>query len=164
MTWGTGDWKQLILDAVNDVADEAFQRRSWFGGAQRISTPDFQEVSSPDEVINRLFSDLDFEDFLDSPKAHLTTAQHQSGLALKKIMNDFIAETPTFLEPKHVIDAPAGAKFGGSPRNSYRHYAPEFSAIEARNKRVSMAEVADSGEDHRYSESVGGSDYVTVIH
>ena len=103
MAFGSGDWKQLILEAVELIADRSYQERSWFR-----PTPDSLpvEISSPDEQINRLYSDLDFEEFMNSDAIRMSNYQHEAGLALKSALDDFIRDSPEFLDPMDTLMDP----------------------------------------------------------
>jgi hypothetical protein len=104
--FGTSDWRQLILSAVEALADRIHQERTWFDRPDPVSPGGYREISSPGEEINRLFSDLDFEDYLKSPKITLTPTQQKLGLSLVAKVNHFCDTTPTFLNPAEVIDDP----------------------------------------------------------
>lgn len=104
--FGACDWRKLIHEAVDAVADSAYQRRAWFGDQLSAASPAQREVSSPDEEINRLFSDLDFEDFLESQSVILTANQRQLGVDLRDAMLAFIEGTPTVLDAHKVFDDP----------------------------------------------------------
>lgn len=94
------EWVRVIAKAVWQIADREYQERSWFG----LSAT---EVGSADEAFNRLFSDLDFEDFLESPHVQLTNQQHQLGAALRDRMNEYASRTPTNLSDPEVFNDPA---------------------------------------------------------
>jgi len=81
--------KSGILDVILRISDEEYQRDSWFGGGSC--------VSSPDELINELFDDYGFVEYLNS--SALTTAQRIIGRELLGKLEAFIAETPEVLDP-----------------------------------------------------------------
>jgi hypothetical protein len=49
-------WEQNVITAISHIADEAYQRRSWFGIGP--------EVSSPTEIISVLFDDYQFDEYV----------------------------------------------------------------------------------------------------
>jgi hypothetical protein len=90
------DWKILVRDAVQHVADEEYQRRSWFGLSPT-------ECSSPDEVL-QTFDDLDFSEFLASGEVNLTDQQRVAGKTLEAEMDRFAQATPIQPDPGLVIN------------------------------------------------------------
>ena len=81
------DWKSAIRGALHHVADEAYQRRSWF----RLSPT---ECSSPDDVFCRLFDDLYFSEFLASGEVNLTDQKRMAGKTPGAEMDRFADATP----------------------------------------------------------------------
>lgn len=106
MSFGTGDWTQLILDAVEPIADRNCQERSWFDRPWLGSPKGYREISSPNEDLSRLFDDLDFDDYLRSPGVTLSEEQRRLGLLFRDKLHDFSNDTPQFLNPAEVIDDP----------------------------------------------------------
>lgn len=94
----TSNWKDLIADEVKHIADQEYQAKSWFGHSDK--------VSSPDEMFNRLFDDLHFEDFLGTPGNGLNAEQQFRGEALRDKMNAYAARTPPILDPAEVFNDP----------------------------------------------------------
>ena len=74
-------WRKNLCEALDALADEAFQRANWFGKGQYIS--------SPEEMYNELFSDFSVEDFVCSAEVGLTDLQ-------KSLGQDLIAKLEAF--------------------------------------------------------------------
>ena len=74
MTADINTWRQLVKDAVESIADEALQRRAWFGAGP--------EVYSPTEAIEQFFSSAAIEEFLTRPDNGFDDAQTTAGWRL----------------------------------------------------------------------------------
>ena len=92
------EWTALVKQAAANVADKAYQQRSWFGKGP--------EVSSPDELFCSMFDDLDFDGYLSSDKVSLTPLQRDCGERLRRAMNRYAERTGTSLSPSDVINDP----------------------------------------------------------
>jgi hypothetical protein len=75
-------WGKNLLTAVQNIADEAYQRRAWFGLGP--------EVSSPSEVFNCLFDDTQIEDFLANPPTYASRASLAQLARLRDAMDDLL--------------------------------------------------------------------------
>jgi hypothetical protein len=91
-------WKQNIYEALADIASREYQESTWFGGSDRIS--------SPEEVYCTLFDDFAFDDFLESEFSNLSENQTYNGKILGEKMSFFFGESEDYLKPKEVIDDP----------------------------------------------------------
>ena len=91
-------WRRLIERVVGGLADEALQRRAWFGIGP--------EESSPDEEFCMFFDDAAIEEFLERDDNGLNDQQLQAGKHLVKLMNDLADQTPEHIEPENLIDDP----------------------------------------------------------
>ena len=91
-------WRKVLLQIVEAVADEEFQRRAWFGIGP--------EQSSPGETVNQFFSNAAFQDFLARHDNGLSREQTNAGRQLYDLMERFISNTPVHLKPEQVIDEP----------------------------------------------------------
>jgi hypothetical protein len=80
------------------MSDEEYQRLAWFNK--------HREVSSPDELINQLYGDYRFEDFIDSPDIGLTSDQEASAKRFLAQLSEFSDQTPAHLDPVSTIDDP----------------------------------------------------------
>ena len=113
MSLDVAAWKGVIKQVVGGLADEAAQRRAWFGTGP--------EVSSPDDDFCAFFGDVAIEDFLERDDAGLTAKQREAGLHLVSLMRALARETPTHIDPAQLIDDPrwqrvreAAARFSAS--------------------------------------------------
>jgi hypothetical protein len=106
-------WRTVVEQTVNGIADEDFQRRSWFGLGP--------EISSPDEEFNAFFSDAAIEEFLQRNDTGLNDLQTEAGRHLVKLMRDLSRQTPKHIEPADLIDDPRW--------KTIREAAARFSAL-----------------------------------
>jgi hypothetical protein len=60
-------WTERVAGALNDLQDRDYQERVWLRGLG-------PEVSSFDEVVNRLFDDYDLAGFLKQPHVRVRTS------------------------------------------------------------------------------------------
>ena len=106
-------WRKVIEQTVDGIADESYQRRSWFGLGP--------EISSPDEEFNTFFGDAAIEEFLQRDDTGLNDLQIEAGRYLVKLMNDLARQTPEHIEPADLIDDPRWKRI--------REAAARFSAL-----------------------------------
>ena len=92
---GYEEWKDNILSAALQIADESYQRASWFGSGDR--------VSSPEELYCLLFDDFMFEDFIVIHRNSMTREQFDKAVMFMKVMDEFSNNNPDFLPPEKVI-------------------------------------------------------------
>ncbi|MCO5081986.1 MAG: hypothetical protein M9955_10070 [Rhizobiaceae bacterium] len=98
MTADMNAWGKVVREAVAGLADEAVQRRSWFGLGP--------EVSSPDEAFNQFFGDAAIEEFLKLPENGLNQQQHDACAALVEMMETLSKYTPQSISSDTLIDDP----------------------------------------------------------
>lgn len=91
-------WRKVVEQVVGGIADEALQRRAWFGIGP--------EQSSPDEEFCMFFDDAAIDDFLSRDDTGLTEEQARAGKHLVSLMTDLADETPEHIEPADMIDDP----------------------------------------------------------
>lgn len=91
-------WRKAVEQVVGGVADEALQRRAWFGIGP--------EESSPDEEFCQFFDDAAIEEFLDRDDTGLNERQIKSGRHLVKLMRQLSDHTPNHINPADLIDDP----------------------------------------------------------
>jgi hypothetical protein len=91
-------WKNMILEVAAQIADHEYQRRSWFGEGEH--------VSSPDELYCGFFDDAMIEEFLASHSPAVTDVQRRAATNLINLMNQFASIAPEVLDPTEVIDDP----------------------------------------------------------
>ena len=91
-------WRKVVEQVVGGLADEALQRRSWFGVGP--------EESSPDEEFCMFFDDAAIEAFLERDDTGLDEGQINAGKHLVKLMNALSDQTPEHIEPENLIDDP----------------------------------------------------------
>jgi hypothetical protein len=89
-------WRKVIEQIVGGIADESYQRRSWFGLGP--------EISSPGEEFNRFFGDAAIKEFLQRDDTGLNDLQIEAGRHLVKLMHDLAKQTPEHIEPADLID------------------------------------------------------------
>ena len=91
-------WKKMITDVADEISDLEYQRSSWFGKGERIS--------SPDELYNGLFDDSMIEEFLETHAKDLTEEQRRAGRELVRQMNQYAPANTEHLDPAAVIEDP----------------------------------------------------------
>jgi hypothetical protein len=94
-------WRKVVEQGANGLADEQFQRRSWFGIGP--------EESSPEETINQFLGDAAIREFLGRNDNGLNDRQSESGRHLVNLMEEFLKSTsgnPKFIDPSSLIDDP----------------------------------------------------------
>lgn len=91
-------WRRVVEQVVDGLADEALQRRAWFGVGP--------EESSPDEEFCMFFGDAAIEEFLDRDDVGLSASQLAAGRHLLKLMRELSDQTPDHIEPADLIDDP----------------------------------------------------------
>jgi len=92
-------WRNLVIDEVNNLADEEWLRNLWLG-----NIPGY--VGSADEQFNRYFSNAAIEEFLGRSDTGFNDKQLQSLRHLTKMMGDLCNETKDqkFLPPSFIDD------------------------------------------------------------
>lgn len=93
-----GAWRRMVEGVVRSIADDAMQRRAWFGIGP--------EVSSPDEAFCQFFDDAAIEEFLARGDNGLTEIQVAAGVKLMEMMDKLSRETPKSIRPEDLIDDP----------------------------------------------------------
>ena len=91
-------WRKNACEIIGAVADENFQRSAWFGKGRH--------VSSPEEVYNQIFDDLDIKQFIASPDVSLNDLQKTAATRLVDKMEYFDRLVGPNLPPDKVIDHP----------------------------------------------------------
>ena len=91
-------WRTVIRQTVAGIADEAMQRRAWFGLGP--------EIDSPDETFCAFFGDAAFEEFLQRDDTDWSDTQLEAGRRLLELMQRLSDETPEHIEPADLIDDP----------------------------------------------------------
>ena len=94
-------WRKLIEQGVAGIADEAFQRRAWFGVGP--------EQSSPEETINQFLGDAAIREFLSRADTGLSHLQIEAGRNLISLLDKLLKEMPKgykFFDPSKLIDDP----------------------------------------------------------
>src|SRR5712692_1639468 len=95
-------WRKVLAGVVDSIADEALQRRAWFGTGP--------EVWSPDEAFCQFFDDAAAEEFFERDDTGLTQQQLTAGKHLVKLMHQLADETPNHIDPAALIDDPRWQK------------------------------------------------------
>ncbi|HMS93167.1 MAG TPA: hypothetical protein PKD28_02145 [Candidatus Saccharibacteria bacterium] len=91
-------WKKNIIEAIEDIADEDFQRTAWFGLSDK--------VSSPEEVYAILLYDFIFEDFLKLKENGLTESQKEACYKLIDALDAYPSHSSSLPSPELMIDDP----------------------------------------------------------
>jgi hypothetical protein len=99
---GHSEWKANIIGVLERIADERYQRLAWFNN--------HPEVSSPDELINQLLGDFQFEKFVTLNECRLCGHAHDSISEFTNSLIIFCDSTPQFLNPFEIIDNPSWIK------------------------------------------------------
>ncbi|MBS0224338.1 MAG: hypothetical protein JSR91_26760 [Proteobacteria bacterium] len=110
MTLNVSLWRKNVCGALDILADETFQRGNWFGKGRYID--------SPSDQYNSLFSDFEFEEFVDSPLVDLNVRQRAAGRRLIDLLRAFEKVVDLELPPEVVIDHPKWVEI--------RHAARQF--------------------------------------
>jgi hypothetical protein len=106
-------WISNLLEAASMMADKERQERRWLA-------PDAYAWERPEELINVLFDDSNFDLFIQEFAIGFTETQRDAALHLKKEVDDFCDATPIYLDPAQVLIDPRWA--------SIRERAREFIA------------------------------------
>jgi hypothetical protein len=85
-------WRSNVIDAVTMIGDKAHQEASWL----REDRPAWE---NPNEIINALFDDVQFELFLKDCDFSFTESQRETARSLSVTLNEFLDNTPEWLEP-----------------------------------------------------------------
>jgi hypothetical protein len=85
-------WRSNVIDAVTMIGDKAHQESSWL----REDRPAWE---NPNEIINVLFDDVRFELFLKDCDFSFTESQRETAQSLSIMLNEFLDNTPQWLEP-----------------------------------------------------------------
>lgn len=102
------DWLANIQSVTKRIADEAYQRRSWFGGGS--------EVSSPIELYCQLMEDWRLDEFILQHLDSMTREQKEAAFTLARAMEGL--DIGSGSDPHAVLEDPnwklaqqAAAKF-----------------------------------------------------
>jgi len=88
-------WRCNVREIVEDLADEALQRKAWVGEGSAALVPG--------ELFNRFFDDTGFERFLEDPENGLDADQRAAARKLLVAMRVASDRTPKFVEPHDLI-------------------------------------------------------------
>jgi hypothetical protein len=92
-------WISDLLEAASMIADKETQERRWLA-------PDACAWERPEELINVLFDDSNFDLFIEEFSVGFTESQHDAALRLKKEVDDFCDATPDYLDAAQVLVDP----------------------------------------------------------
>ena len=88
-------WRTRIQESIEKVANEEYQKSTWLGKSDK--------VSSPEELYCTLFEDFLFEDFLESEQNDLPSEGIIKGRELSNKMSVFFDESVGFHDPQKVL-------------------------------------------------------------
>ena len=92
-------WRRRVIDELDRIADEDFQRTVWFGGGGG------RWVDSPDETICA-YDDLFVPRILAGPGHGLDPGEAIELERLNSLMDDLVKNTPESVRPEDLIDDP----------------------------------------------------------
>lgn len=92
-------WISNLLEAASMIADKEFQEQRWLA-------PDAYAWERPEELINVLFDECNFDLFIEEFGGEFTDVQRDKTLQLKKQMDDYCDATPDHLDPAQVLMDP----------------------------------------------------------
>ena len=100
MTIDVPAWRRVVKSVVEGVADEAMQRRAWFGFGP--------EIASPGEHVDMLFGDVAIEEFLARTDTGLDELQIAAGWRLVARIEELLEEAKAeeWMDPNYLIDDP----------------------------------------------------------
>jgi hypothetical protein len=96
-------WKKYVKAYLERIADRRYQDLVWFN---RPRSEWKDEISSPGDLVNGLFCDSLFDEFVVSPHFDFTSDQRASAQSFADLLTKFSKATPDFPDPKQVIDDP----------------------------------------------------------
>jgi hypothetical protein len=88
-------WKENILEVIEEISNEDFQKETWFGNSDK--------VSSPEELYCNLLDDFIFEEFLENQDLELSEAQFSLGKALISKMKSFREIIFSYPDPQEIL-------------------------------------------------------------
>ena len=92
-------WIANLLEAASVIADKETQERRW-------PAPDAYAWECPEELINVLFDDCNFELFIKEFNDEFTGIQRDMALELKNLTDHYCDTTPDRLDPAQVLADP----------------------------------------------------------
>lgn len=98
-------WRENVRSIIEDISEEAKQRRAWFGIGSEI-------WSAGDAFIN-FFDDFAVDEFIERPDCGWNDEQIRVGRRLSQLMRKLSDETPEFIEPDELIDDPRWIEIRG---------------------------------------------------
>lgn len=94
-------WRSYIETTLQKISSEQFQRTAWF--------EEKNGAFSPEELINQLFNDYLFDEFIEDAENELSPEQKKLAVEFSTQLRQFCRETPVFLDPKKIICDPRWA-------------------------------------------------------
>jgi hypothetical protein len=91
-------WLNNILSVVKDIADAKKQEKLW-------PNPNFP-WEQPNELVNSLFDDCQFETFVESNQPNFSAEQRASSNELLNEFQRFLASSPNNLDPSETLIDP----------------------------------------------------------
>jgi len=92
-------WQANVVEAVTRIADRDHQSNNWL----RDDRPAWE---NPNEVINVLMDESQFDLFLTDCAYNFSDEQHRAAKDLSGKLNRFINDTPQSLDPGNLLNDP----------------------------------------------------------
>jgi hypothetical protein len=92
-------WLNNLLEVARDIADRDRQESRW-------TASDKFAWEKPEELINQLFDDCNFELFIEQHSASMSAIQKEAAETLRHSIDKFCKDTPTHLVAKDVLADP----------------------------------------------------------
>ena len=133
MSINVAGWRRLIRQTVAVIANEQFQRATWFGHSSYFS--------NPDEIFNQFFGDVATKEFLERDDTGLNDLQMEAGKKLLRKMEILADSTPNSIDPKMLIDDPRWRDI----RQSAAHFSSLLEATFGKDEPLDQS--GDDGGD-----------------
>jgi hypothetical protein len=92
-------WRENVVEAVERIGDKDYQETHWL----RDDRPAWE---NPNEVVNVLMDDCQFDLFLQDYSFSFSGQQHQAAADFSKTLNRFLDESPNSLEAEETLNDP----------------------------------------------------------
>gem|GEM_PF-3459000 len=90
-------WRARVVEVATHLSDPGFQELTWFGKSA-------DAISSPEELINQFFGDVQFVEFLAIHRNRLSESQVSAASILIQRLDNYCKRRPDSLDPAAVIN------------------------------------------------------------